>query len=324
MEQFYPSPSYRLPYSLSSDYWMFRQWSKHASSQYPVLLVGDSVVWGQYVRKDRTLSHFLNETTGEDMFANVGVDGIHPAALVGLIKYFGRDIKHKNVIINLNPLWMSSIKHDLRGEEEFRFNHPRLVPQLIPGLSCYSPSFNEIMGIVLERHIPFFTWLNHVRINNFEGMDMQNWNMQNPYVNPLSVISLEVPLPENNPKSKPIPWYTRGIKTQNIPWMSANDSYQWSSFKQVLEILIERGNNIYIILGPFNPYILTDESTHRYQSMIIEMERWFEENNMSFYSVPDLPSDYYADGSHPLEEGYEKIAFDLYKTESFIKWMKNF
>ena len=101
IEKFNPSPSYRLPYLLSSDYWMFRQWSKSASSNYPALIVGDSVVWGQYVRKDRTLSHFLNEAAGEDMFANLGVDGIHPAALVGLIKYFGWDIKHKNVIIDI-------------------------------------------------------------------------------------------------------------------------------------------------------------------------------------------------------------------------------
>ena len=98
IEKFDPSLSYRLPYMLSSDYWLFRRWCKTAGSRYPALIVGDSVVWGQYVRPDGTLSHFLNEAAGKDMFANVGVDGIHPAAMAGLIQYFGKDIKHKNVI----------------------------------------------------------------------------------------------------------------------------------------------------------------------------------------------------------------------------------
>ncbi|MBT4482690.1 MAG: hypothetical protein HOC71_03320 [Candidatus Latescibacteria bacterium] len=323
IEKFNPSSSYRLPYILSSDYWMFRQWCKSACTEYPALIIGDSVVWGQYVRKDRTLSHFLNDMAGKDMFANTGVDGIHPAAMVGLINYFGKDIEHKNVIINLNPLWMSSIKHDLSSEEEFRFNHPRLVPQIIPDIACYRPSFNVIMGVVLERNIPFFSWLNHIRINHFENLNIQNWNIQNPYVNPLSVINLEIPVPDNNPKSKPITWQERGIKTQNFPWIPADESFQWSSFKRVIKILIERENNIYILFGPFNPYILTEESYQRFQSMKSDMEKWFLENNLSYYSVPDLPSDYYADGSHPLKEGYKKIAVDLFKTESFKKWMKN-
>ena len=53
------------------------------------------------------------------------------------------------------------------------------------------------------------------------------------------------------------------------------------------------------------------------------MEKWFKENNVSYYSVPDLPSDYYADSSHPLKEGYEKIAVDLFKIESFKEWLKS-
>ncbi|MFC1539789.1 hypothetical protein ACFL6H_10230 [Candidatus Latescibacterota bacterium] len=324
IEKFNPSPDYRLPYLLSSDYWLYRRWCKIASSQYSALVAGDSVVWGQYAGKSQTLSHYLNKTAGKNIFANVGVDGIHPAAMVGLIKYFGKDIKQKNVIINLNPLWMSSKRHDLSGEEEFRFNHPRLVPQMLPNIACYSPTFNEIMGIALERHIPFFSWLNHIRTNYFENLNIKEWNIQYPDINPLSVISLKIPGPDNNPKSNPVTWQKRGIKIQDLPWMSADDSFQWLSFKHVIEILIERDNNVFVVIGPFNPYILTAESKLRYQSLKHDMENWFKENNLDYYSVPDLPSDYYADGSHPLKEGYEKIAVDLFKTESFKKWMNNF
>jgi len=324
LEKINHPPDYRFPYQLSDDYWMFTRWSKFACSNYPALIIGDSFIWGHYVTMDKTLSHYLNELERENIFANMGVDGLHPAAITGLLKYYGKDISNKRVILHLNPLWMSSKRHDLSGEEELRFNHPRLIPQLRPNLACYRPSPTQIIDVVVERNFSFFGWLNHIRNVYFENMDMQNWMIQNPYKNPFDVITFETPVPENKPRSKPIPWHKRGIKTQNLPWMSADDSFQWSSFKQVLEILIERDNKIYVILGPFNPYILTDESSHRFQSMKNEMEKWFEENKLYFYSVPDLPSDYYADGSHPLEEGYKKIAVDLFKTESFNKWMKNY
>ena len=324
LEKFDTSRDYRLPYSLSNNYWMFNQWCKKASMQYPVFIIGDSVIWGQYVKRDQTLSHYLNELAGEDLFANIGVDGIHPAAMVGLVKYYGKPISSKGVILHLNPLWMSSKKHDLRGEEEFRFNHPRLVPQLIPNLACYRPSFSEIVGVVAERNIPFFSWVNHIKMNYFDNMAVQNWTIQNPYGNPLRAISLKIPIPENEPKSKPITWAQRGIKKQEFPWVKAEESFQWNSFKKVIEILKSRKNKVFVLLGPFNPYILTEESLNRYNVMKDEMETWLKENGTMYYSVPDLPSEYYADASHPLRKGYMKIAKDLYRRESFQKWLERF
>lgn len=323
LEKFDTSRDYRLPYSLSNDYWMFRCWSKRASSKYPVLIIGDSVIWGQYVKRDYTLSHYLNERAGEDLFANMGVDGIHPAAMVGLIKYYGKPISSKGVILHLNPLWMSSKKHDLRGEKEFRFNHPRLVPQLIPNLACYRPSFSEIVGVVAERNIPFFSWINHIKMNYFDNMAIQNWTIQNPCKNPLRAITLKTPIPENKPKSKPITWAQRGIKKQEFPWVELKKSFQWSSFKKAIKILKSRNNKVFVLLGPFNPYILTEESLNRYNIMKDKMGRWLKENEIMYYSVPDLPGEFYADASHPLKEGYAKIAKELLENKSFQKWMKN-
>ena len=80
---------------------------------------------------------------------------------------------------------------------------------------------------------------------------------------------------------------------------------------------------MFVILGPFNPYILTEESLNRYNSMKDNMERWLQRKGIIYCSVSDLPSEYYADASHPLKEGYAKIAEDLFKTESFREWMKN-
>ena len=95
------------------------------------------------------------------------------------------------------------------------------------------------------------------------------------------------------------------------------------SFKKAIEILKSRNNKVFLLLGPFNPYILTEESLRPYNNIKDKMETWLEENEISYYSVLDLPSEYYAGASHPLKEAYAKIAGELFETEPFRKWMKN-
>ena len=63
IEKFNLTTDYRLPYNLSNDYWMFDQWCKRASLKYQVFIIGDSVIWGQYVKREGTLSHYLNKLT---------------------------------------------------------------------------------------------------------------------------------------------------------------------------------------------------------------------------------------------------------------------
>ena len=321
------STDYRLPYNLSNDYWMFRRWSKYACSKYPVLIIGDSVIWGQYVTMEQTLSHYLNEQAGENVFANMGVDGTHPAAISGLVTYYGRTISDKGVILHLNPLWMTSRRYDLSvprsRRPDIRFNHPRLIPQFIGKPACYRPSLAQRIGVAMERNISFFSWMSHIRTNYFENMDLQNWTMQNPYENPLKAITLEIPMPENRPKSKPVTWSERGVKKEDFPWVQVEESLQWSSFKRTIKTLRSRNNEVFVILGPYNPYILTEESLHRYNSMRNKIERWLEEEGISYISLSDLPSEYYADASHPLKEGYAKIAAELLGTEPFKRWLEN-
>ena len=321
IERFDPSNDYRLPYILSNDYWMFTRWSKYATSKYPALIIGDSVVWGQYVSMEQTLSYYLNERTGEDLFANMGVDGTHPAAILGLIEHYGKAISNKAVILHLNPLWMSSEKHDLSGKDEVRFNHPRLVPQLMRKPACYRPSLSQRISVLAERNISFFSWMSHVKSNYFENLDLQNWTMENPYVNPLKAVTLEIPDPENRPKSRPVAWFERDMEIQDFPWLQAEESFQWRSFRKALKILRARKNRIFVTLGPFNPYILTEESLSRYNDMKEEMEKWLEREGIAYRSLSDLPSEYYADASHPLKEGYAMIAEELFEANSFQRWL---
>ncbi|MBT9150621.1 MAG: hypothetical protein DDT40_00794 [candidate division WS2 bacterium] len=323
LEKFGSLPDYRLPHHLSDNYWLFARWSRYASQRYPVLIMGDSVIWGHYVKKEHALSHYLNEGAGGDIFANMGVDGLHPAAMLGLVKYHGRSISNRGVILHLNLLWMSSKKADLQGEEEIRFNHPRLVPQLFPNLRAYNPSFTEIVGVMAERRLPFFSWINHIRMVYFENMSIQDWSMQNPHKNPLGAITLRVPLPENRPQGRPVSWVEMGMKRQDFPWVEVEESFQWHSFRRVIEILNSRNNKVFVLLGPLNPHILTEESLKRYNIIKDEMERWLEEKGISHYSAPALLSELYADASHPLKEGYAIIAEGLLENQSFQRWLKS-
>ncbi|MCP4708895.1 MAG: hypothetical protein GY869_09745, partial [Planctomycetes bacterium] len=132
IEPFQPAANYRIPYSLSNDYWHFHRYCKMVCDTDKTLIIGDSVMWGPFVAPDQTLAGFLNEIAGADQFANLAVDGLHPLALTGLIEHYGSAITDKDIILHLNLLWLNSPRADLQDEEESSFNHPRLVPQFSP------------------------------------------------------------------------------------------------------------------------------------------------------------------------------------------------
>ena len=83
-ERFETGPNYRIPYAISADYWLYQR-RADSLSQLVIPVVGDSVVWGEYVRKEGTLSHFLSQESGRQ-FANCGVNGVFPLALEGLVE----------------------------------------------------------------------------------------------------------------------------------------------------------------------------------------------------------------------------------------------
>ena len=95
LDDFSPGKDYRQPYELSNDYWQYQRYCRLACIDDDIVVIGDSFVWGHYVPKDNTLSHYLNEQVGSELFANLGLDGIHPAAMEGLLRYYCRDQKQK-------------------------------------------------------------------------------------------------------------------------------------------------------------------------------------------------------------------------------------
>jgi hypothetical protein len=316
-EKFAPSSDYRIPYNLSSDYWFYERYCRWACSRYKTLVIGDSVIWGHFVPVSKTLSHHLNDLAGTEQFANLGADGTHPAALEGLLRYYGRDITNKSIILHLNPLWMTSPKHDLQTEKEHRFNHPKLVPQFIPRIPCYKASFSKRISTVVNRCVPFFNFRSHLNIACFQSMDVPGWTTEHPYENPLNAVTFRLPASDDYERPKDTAQSGRGPGKTALQWVELEKSLQWLFFKRTVELLRHRDNRVFVLVGPFNEHMLDADSLDTYRKIQNDIETWLRRNNVSFFIPEVLPAHLYVDSSHPLSEGYALLAGLLFEDKSF-------
>ena len=308
LEDFTPSVDYRIPYDFSEDYWLFKQYCNSVSNKDKTLVIGDSVIWGHYVKRDQTLSHFLNGLAGDELFVNLGLDGSHPMALLGLIQHYGKAIKGEKVILHINLLWLSSQEADLQTEKEFPFNHPRLVPQFKPRIPCYVESTSGRIGIVLERLSPILQLVRHVQVQYFDNTNLPLWTVENPYSNPLGRISIK---PARLTEERETDSQSRTEKVQvlqSLPWVEFETSLQWWAFQRLLELLESRGNDVFVIVGPLNEHVLSPDSIQKYRELLIKAESRLKELDIPYSLLPLLPQHMYADTSHPLTQGYRLLA----------------
>ena len=315
-------PDYRIHLRLSEDYWLFERLCRRARERGQTLVLGDSVVWGHYVSQDRTLSGALNAVAGGQRFANLGVDGIHPAALAGLVEHYGGQISRAKVLLHCNLLWMSSRRHDLQTAKEMAFQHPRLVPQFHPAIPCYRETISNRLAIAIRRRSDLHAWARHLRLAYLDGNDLPMWTVGHPYDNPLGQITLEVPSGRaaGSPKSDAVPWTRRDIHKLDAPWVPLGESFQWRCFQQAVEVLLERGNELFVLVGPFNEHMLTPGSLRRYRQRKDEAVAWLSGRKIPHWTPSALPSESYADASHPLGRGYAMLARGLYENEAFARF----
>lgn len=317
VETFDPGPDYRIPYALGSDYWLYARHCRVASRHGKIPVIGDSVIWGHYVRPDQTLSHWLNDVVGEKRFANLGLDGAHPAALAGLIEHYARDISNQTVVLHFNPLWISSATHDLQTAKEFHFNHPKLVPQFRPNIPCYKAPFSTRLNAVIDRTIPFFGWTGHLRIAYLDGMDLPAWTLHNPYTNPLAALTEPLAEPEGTEAERATTWLDRGGSKRDVGWVDLDGSLQWLLFRRAVDRLQTQGNRVFVLVGPFNEHMLTAENAVVYCTLKGQIERWLTENRIPHLMAAPLAAELYADSSHPLAEGYALLARQLAASPAF-------
>lgn len=324
IEPFEPGSDYRIPNAVSNDYWVYERLIEKAMAQKKIVVIGDSVIWGEYVAPDQTLSHALNEGDRDKRFVNGGVNGTHPLALEGLVRHYARNLTDARVILHCNLLWMSSPERDLQTRQEISFNHPRLLPQVTRRIPAYQASVSRRLGVVFDRRSRFRTWVQHLRVAWFESLDLHTWTIEHPYENPLGQISRHLPQPSSELRHQPISWRERGIDRQDLPWIeldASRPSLQWEAFKNTVVRLKERRNHLFVVVGPFNEHMLTDASRKRYGELTQRVNVWLRRKQILHTIPPLLPSDEYADASHPLSAGYTRLAGHIRESPSFQRWL---
>ena len=337
VERFDTGPDYRIPYALSKDYWLYE---RRLGPMTPtnIAVIGDSVIWGEYVRPDGTLSHFLSQQSGQPgKFMNAGANGLFPLALEGLLRHYGGPLRHRKVILHCNVLWMSSPKADLHTEKEERFNHADLVPQFSPRIPCYKADLNRRLAAIVERHFTFSQWANHLQVAYFGQNNILAWTLEedgstpprypNAGKNPFAQITLTVPSEPavdsergpNSPRHKP--WSTAGEGSARFEWVELDQSLQWTAFQRLVKLLQSRGNDVLVVVGPFNEHILSGENRPAFRRLRDGVAGWLAKNHVEHVVPAPLPSVLYADASHPLTEGYRLFAGTLYSDATFQKWL---
>jgi hypothetical protein len=339
IETFNIPEDYRIPYFLSKDYGLYeRRLERIEPGQIPIL--GDSVIWGEYVRRDGTLSHFLNQEIAEsNRFVNAGVNGLFPLALEGLLRHYGKPIRNRKVILHCNPLWMTTPESDLSNPKERKFNHARLIPQFTMKIPCYRAIFNDRASIVITRQSSFFSWVGHIQNTYFDQKNLYAWTLAdngkyppgypNAQKNPLAQITFKVPEePDDDPDRGPgsprhKPWSTTGNGTQNFEWVPLSNSIQWGAFRRASEYLQKNGCDILVVVGPFNRHIMASENRALFDSEMDGIQAWLKKQNIPFIAPATLDSRLYGDSSHPLTDGYKELASEIARNPICREWLRN-
>ena len=337
IERFDTGPDYRIPYALSKDYWLYQRRLRKVDDAKKVMILGDSVVWGEYVRANGTLSHFLSqETARPGGFINCGVNGLFPLAMEGLVAHYADALHDRKVIVHCNVLWMSSPKADLSVTKEETFNHSRLVPQFRPWIPCYRADAAERLSVVIEEHVEFSSWVGHLQHAYYDHLSIPHWTLEddagappeypNAWRNPLSPITLTVPAePPDDPERGPTSarhksWTQSGSEPMHFDWVPLDSSLQWHAFQRMIAQLRSRGNDVLVVIGPFNEFMIAQEQRPTYRAMRETIAAWLTANAIASIIPETLPSDLYADSSHPLTEGYALLANRLRRDPTFRKW----
>lgn len=338
-ERFDTGRDYRIPYELSKDYWLYGRRLRQVTAPDKIIVLGDSVVWGEYVAPDGTLSHFLDQATGAtNRFINGGLNGLFPLAQEGLVTYYGKSLRRQKLILQCNVLWMTSPKADLSSHKEEQFNHSRLVPQFWPRLSCYAADANERLSAVVQRNVPFLQWVGHLQNAYFSQKSILSWTLEdddgtpphypNVYRNPLAQVALAVPpCPKEDPQrglrsARHKPWSNDGQPTTRFEWVPLESSQQWRAFQRVISVLRARGNDVLVVLGPFNEHLLMEDNLPAYRKLRDGISAWLSANHVRAVVPDTLPSALYADASHPLTQGYALLAKRISADVTFRNWLQ--
>ena len=299
-------PDYRIPYSLSHRYRLYQYYTTLSSRQYPALVIGDSVVWGQCALRDHTLSHYLNERLESPLFANAGLDAMHPLALEGLLEFHAPSVVHKSVLLHFNPMWFMVQGPAVAPSGDPLRNRPNLVPRLAGGFLSSRRLAAEAAWARVARAGPWNRWIDRTLDAQ---LDFLAWSISHPYESPLDALATPLPPSEDAFAPRLSTWNSgAAAAAYDCSWPSLRDNGQWEAFERIVDRLEDRGNRVLVLVGPINQHMLTPsarESYHLFKEAVCERLR---SRGVDCYAPPGLSSGLYADICHPLAGGYEELS----------------
>lgn len=321
IEPIKPPANGRVPYDLAlGDYWYVQQYFHALLQGSENAVVGDSVMWGAYVVPANTLAAQLTQRTGATRFANLGIPGCHPVANYGLIDRYGKELRNRNVLIQFNPLWLSTPREDLSTVTLTAINHPKLLPQWSDRMPADdSPKFEDRLSVSLKRNFEIYGWVTHMQNVCFDQNDVPAWTVEHPYALPSMKAFPDLPDDKNAAEAKP--WTAKkAVKPVDFPFVPLDQSNQWRYFQKLVELLQARGNRVYVLVGPYNEHMIKGDAVDVYQKQIKPgIEAWLKEKKLPYLIPEALPTDLYADSSHPMLNGYGLIADKLVADPAFQK-----
>lgn len=323
-ERFTPGPDHRETCwaELQSDYWAYMRWCRYARGHYDIMLLGDSVIWGQEVPSNETISHYMNQYLGKDMVANLGNDGLFMAGIRGVVKYYGDYLGDTNIIVEFNPLWMTNPTRDLHGPKKSQYHHPRLIPQFDSRINYYH-DLNTRMGYQMEHYFRVFPFVRHLMANYYNNTSISGWMVEHPYSDPFSAITFKAAPVMAESQGQGIDWEAKKMKIADEPFIDPAESIQFECFLDALSMLEKKHTRVFVLIGPYNTYYLTPESRQRCFDMIANVKKVFDEKGIPYFDslAIGIPGNTFGDSCHLLKDGHDYLAREFVNDPSFRKWV---
>ena len=182
----------------------------------------------------------------------------------------------------------------------------------------YKAEISARLGVFVEEHFPLNQWTNHLQQAYYDQTDIPAWTVAHPYEDPLKPLARGLPPLDDRPRYEQLPWNKTGKTPVDFEWIDLETSLQWHAFQRCADILHQRGNRVFVLVGPLNEHMLTKASLYRYQKVKNTIKASLEANEIPHVVPAALPSEQYGDMSHPLAVGYAELARQL-KDEPFFR-----
>ena len=292
IEPFTPGPDYRIPFSLGSDYWMYDRYCDVTCADKRTVLIGDSVIWGHYVASEETLVALSQRGGRRPEVRQSGRRWHSPDRHVGTAGV----LRHAHCFEGRDPAMQPAVDEFCRGTtseptKHFRSTIPNWSPSFIPGYRATRNRCRAGSELPLGVTCRCLGWTEHLRIAYFGNTDLPNWTMEHPYEDPLapSRWNFRRPTKPRHPSRSPSPG-PRPVARLNAEWVELDGSLQWQFFRRAVETLRRRGNRVFVLVGPFNEHMLTNQSRQVYEERKRGVEKWLKQEGVAHFVPPACPA----------------------------------